>query len=168
MGCGRPWNPSKPIENTFFRLEEPYNVAQAVIAKMPYTQTQLTDQALDKIKKTGMFTNNMITWNARPDNKKTWQILKVHSIKVYDAHLESGSDDDSIGSITNSINQINMGNHANISAINESMTTANSELRQTLVATQQQVDALARTVNDAHQILALQRPVWAAPPMGMG
>ena len=55
----------------FFRLEELY--VQAVIAEVPYTQANLTDQALDKMKKTGMFTNNVVTRNARPDNEKTWQ-----------------------------------------------------------------------------------------------
>ena len=46
------------------------------------------------------------------------------------------SDDDSIGSISNSIAQMNMANIANIHAINESMNTANNKLRQALVATQ--------------------------------
>ena len=66
---GRSWNPSKPIENMFFKMEELY--VQAVIAEVPYTQAQLTDQVLDKIKKTGLFINNVVTWNARPDNEKS-------------------------------------------------------------------------------------------------
>ena len=37
---------------------------------------------------------------------------------------------------------MNMANNANSCAINESMNTSNSELRQALVATQQQVAAL--------------------------
>ena len=52
----QPWNPTKPIENMFFKLEELY--VQAVIAEVPYTQAQLLDQALDKVKKTGLFTNS--------------------------------------------------------------------------------------------------------------
>ena len=56
---GRPWNPSEPIENMFFKMEELY--VQAVIAEVPYTQAQLTDQVLDKIKKTGLFINNVVT-----------------------------------------------------------------------------------------------------------
>ena len=47
-----PWNPSEPIETMFFKLEELY--IQAVIAEVPYAQVQLLDQALDKIKKTGL------------------------------------------------------------------------------------------------------------------
>ena len=50
-------------------MEELY--VQAVIAEVPYTQAQLTDQVLVKIKKTGLFINNVVTWNARPDNEKS-------------------------------------------------------------------------------------------------
>ena len=94
--------------------------------------------------------------------------MKAHFIEAYDAHLESEptantagyhgaaaalSDDDSLGSIKNSIAQMNMANNANIRAMNKSMSTTNAELRQALGATQQQVAALAR---------------WAAsaPPLG--
>ena len=63
------------------------------------------------------------------------------------------SDDNSIGSIINSIAQMNMSNNANmIRAINGSMSTTNSKLRQALVATQQQAAALASAVNDAHSL----------------
>ena len=48
----------------FFKLEELY--IQAVIAKVPYTQAQLLDQALDKIKKMGLFIQTIVTWNALP------------------------------------------------------------------------------------------------------
>ena len=76
------------------------------------------DQALDKVKKTGISTNNVTAWAARDLNDKNWQNLKAHFIAAYDDHLESGptantagyhgaaaalSDDDSLGSITNSI-----------------------------------------------------------------
>ena len=60
-------------------------------------------------------------------------------------------DDDSIVSISNSIAQMNMANSVNIRAINESMNTANSKLCHAIVTTQQQVAALARTVNETHQ-----------------
>ena len=50
---GAPWTPTEPIESMFFRLVELY--IQEVIAGVPYTQAQLIDQALDKIKKTGLF-----------------------------------------------------------------------------------------------------------------
>ena len=46
---------------------------------------------------------------------------------------------------------MNMTINANIRAINESMNTANNELLQALVATQQQVGALESAVNEAHQ-----------------
>ena len=51
---------------------------------------QLLDQALDKIKKTGIFTNSVTTWNARNPNDKNRQNMKAHFITAYDAHLESG------------------------------------------------------------------------------
>ena len=61
-----------------------------------------------------------------------------------------------------------MANNANIHAMNESMSTANEEMRQALVATQQQVAALAKMINQGHQAPALQPPAWAAsaPPVG--
>ena len=53
-----PWNPSEPIENMFFQLEELF--IQAVIAEVPYTQVQLLDQVLDKIKKMGLYTKAVV------------------------------------------------------------------------------------------------------------
>ena len=67
---GLPWNPSEPIETMFFRLEELY--VQAVIAEVPYTLVQLIDQGLDKIKKTGLYTSEVVAWNARDAAEKTW------------------------------------------------------------------------------------------------
>ena len=105
---------------------------------------QLLDQALDKIKKTGIFTNSVTAWAARNINDKDWQNLKAHFIAAYGAHLESWltastagyhgaaaalSDDDSLGLITNSIAQMNMANNVNIRAMNESMSRANAEIR---------------------------------------
>ena len=98
--------------------------------------------------------------------------IKGHFTEAYEAHLNSGptagaagyhgaaaaySDDDSIGSITNSIAQMHMSNNANARALNDS----NAELRQALLATQQQVAALARSINTAHQM-----PAWVSPPVG--
>ena len=87
--------------------------------------------------------------------------MKAHFIAAYDAHLESGptanttgyhgaaaalSNDDSLSSITNSIAQMNMDNNTNMRAMNESMSIANTELRQALVATKHQVAATAPSV----------------------
>ena len=72
----------------FLNLEELY--IQAVIAEVPYTMAQLIDQARDKIKKKGIFTNSVTAWAARDPNDKNWQNLKAHFIAAYDAHLESG------------------------------------------------------------------------------
>ena len=85
--------------------------------------------------------------------RKKWPIPKSILLKpIYEANLKSEptaeaagyygaaaalSNDNSISSISNSIAQMNMTNNANIRSINESMATANSELRQALIATQQ-------------------------------
>ena len=115
----------------FFKLDELY--IQEVLAGVPYTQAQLLNQALDKIKKTGLFIQNIVTWNVLPPSEKKWVNFKTHFTQAYDTHLESGptagdaeyhgtaaalSDDDSIGSIFNSIAQMNMTNNANIRVIN--------------------------------------------------
>ena len=75
----------------------------------------------------------------------------ANTAKYYGAAATTAlSDDDSLDSISNSIAQMQMANNAGIRAINDSMSTANVKLRQALVATQQQVAALARAVNSAH------------------
>ena len=66
--------------------------------------------------------------------------MKAHFTASYDAHLESvpttntagyhgaeaaHSNDDSLGSIRNSITQMNMANNANIRAMNDTMSTTN-------------------------------------------
>ena len=82
---GAPWNLAEPIENIFFKLEELY--VQAIIAGFPYphyTQALLLDQALDKIKKTGLFIQTVVTWNARPPNEKHWANFKAHFTRAYD------------------------------------------------------------------------------------
>ena len=140
---------------------------------MPYTQVQLLDQALDKIKKTGLYTNVVMAWNAKAPTDKMYRNAKEHFVAAYDAHLKSAptantaghhgaaataalSGDDSLESISNSIAQMQMANNAGIRAINDSMATANAELRQALIATQQQVAALARAVNSTHAPAQMQ------------
>ena len=92
----------------------------------------------------------MTAWAARDLNDKNWQNMKAHFIAAYDAHLESGptantaeyhgaaaamSDNNSLGSITNFIAQMNMANNANIRAMNDTMSITNEEMRKALVAT---------------------------------
>ena len=117
----------------FFKFEELF--IQTVVAELSYTMAQILDQALDKIKKTRIFTNSVTTWNSHDPNDKNWQNVKAHFITAYDDRLESGptanttvyhgaaaalSTGDSLGSITNSIAQMNMANNANIRAMKES------------------------------------------------
>ena len=86
---GAAWTPMDPIESILFKLEELY--IQAVIAEVPYTQAQLLDQALDKNKKTGLFIQTNITWNALLPNEKNWANFKTHFARAYDSHLERGT-----------------------------------------------------------------------------
>ena len=61
------------------------------------------------------------------------------------------SDDDSLGSIAGSLAQMQMANNANTKVLHDnlsSISTGTNELRQALLATQQQVAALARAIND--------------------
>ena len=98
---------------------------------MPYTQVQLLDQALDKIKKTGLYTNAVMAWNAKAPTDKMYRNAKEHFVAAYDAHLKSAptantaghhgaaataalSSDDSLESISNSIAQLQMANNAGI------------------------------------------------------
>ena len=56
----------------FFKLKELF--IQAVVVEVPYTMVQLLDQAPDKIKKTGIFTNTVTMWNACDPNDKNCKI----------------------------------------------------------------------------------------------
>ena len=58
---------------------------------------------------------------------------------------------------------MNMANNANIRAVNDNMSAINSELRQALLVTQQQVATLARSNNNTYQL-----PAWVPPPRGVG
>ena len=86
---GASWTPTDPIESMFFNLEELY--IQAVIAEVPlYMQAQLLDQALDKIKKTGLFIQTIVTWNALLPNDKIGPISKFISLRPTTPILKVG------------------------------------------------------------------------------
>lgn len=87
------------------------------------------------------------------------------------------SNDDSMGSITGSIAQMQMANNTNARALNgniSTISTSTNELRQALLVTQQQLAALAWAVNQPNAPPlpafnhATMQPVWMAsqpPPL---
>ena len=172
------WNPAEPIETMFFHLEELYR--QSVRAGIPHTSMQLLDKGLDNVKKTGLFITAVVEWNGFNDLNKSWNEFKAHFTEAYEARLDSGptaatagyhgaanalandDDDDSLGSIAGSLAQMQMANNANAKIIHDSISgisTGTTELRQALLATQQQVAALARAINTPGTI-----PAWSPPP----
>ena len=173
------WNPAEPIETMFFHLEELF--VQAVRAGVPYSSMQLLDKGLDNIKKTGIFITAIVEWNGFDDADKSWNNFKAHFTEAFAARLDSGptaatagyhgaamalaeDDDSSLGSIAGSLAQMQMANNANTRTLHESISgisTGTTELRQALLATQQQVAALARAINDPH---AGSMPAWQPPP----
>ena len=173
------WNPANPIETMFFHLEELF--VQAVRAGVPYSSVQLLDKGLDNVKKTGIFITAIVEWNGFVDADKSWNNFKAHFAEAFAARLDSGptaatagyhgaamalaeDDDSSLGSLAGSLAQMQMANNANTQALHESISgisTGTTELRQALLATQQQVAALARAV---HARDAPNMPAWTGPP----
>ena len=105
-----------------------------------------------------------------PSKRKNWNKFKEVFVQAYELRLDSGptagaagyhgaantiaDNDDSLGSIEGSINQLQMANNANTQAFLENLstiTTSTNELRQALVATQQQLAALAQAVQQPYQ-----------------
>ena len=91
-----------------------------MIANVLYTQAQLLDKALDKVKTTGLFITTVVALNDLNDADKTWNNFKVHFTKAYKVHLNSSPTTGAAGY---------HGPAANIRAINNNISTANSKLR---------------------------------------
>ena len=148
----------------------------------PHTSMQLLDKGLDNVKKTGLFITAVVEWNGFDELNKTWNEFKAHFTEAYEARLDSGptaatagyhgaantnalandDDDNSLGSIAGSLAQMQMASNANAKVIHDSISgisTGTTELRQALLATQQQVAALARAINTQGNM-----PAWSPPP----
>ena len=114
--------------------------------------------------------NAVEKWNALPQQDKNWNNFKQVFVQAYELRLDSGptagaagyhgaantiaDDDDSLGSIVGSLNQMQMANNANAQAFSDNLNTietSTNELRQALVATQQQLAALAQAVQQPYQ-----------------
>ena len=153
------WNPADPIESLFMRLEECFVFALA--AKPAYTEEQMVDKALMAIQSTGLYETAILEWQGFDPANKTWPELKSHFGEAYEIRIASGTgtsrghgyvnnvqedDDDSIASITQSIQTIQVANNANAQVMNDNMSQITSEtrsLRQALIETQQQLALLA-------------------------
>ena len=110
---------------------------------------------LDNIKRTG------IGWNQLDDAVETWRNFKLPFIEAYGARLDSDpttavagyhgaatmlKGDNSLGSNASSISQMQLANNANTKAMVNSILLIMAlinELRQALLATQQQLAVLA-------------------------
>ena len=122
-----PWNPSDPVEDLFDRLEECYIIA--LTAKPAYTQDQMIDKGLTAIQVTGLYSTAVLEWTGFDEANMTWAEFKSHMSEAYDIRLQSGAgavniyhgaanatdgaDDDSLGSITQSLTNMHMAHNAN-------------------------------------------------------
>ena len=104
----------------FLKLEELF--VQAIIIGPAYTNSQLIDRALTSIKQTGLYMTAVEKWNALPQQEKNWNKFKEVFVEAYELRLDSGptagaagyhgaantiaNDNDSLGSIVGSINQL--------------------------------------------------------------
>ena len=151
-----PWNPAEPIEILLDTLEECFTFA--AIYGPAYTEAQLVDRALTTIQQTGLFSQACIEWASFEREDKTWRNLKSHFVEAYEARLQSGAgtatqhgyhgaanaaeDDDSLGTITESLAQIQMANNANAQMLHDTVAALSAEtqeLRANLATMQRQL-----------------------------
>ena len=81
QALNQPWNPNKPIESLFDRLEECY--VYSIMAKPPYTMEELIDKAILAIQHTGLYKTALLEWAGFDEENKTWQQLKLHFEEAY-------------------------------------------------------------------------------------
>ena len=111
-------------------------------SRPPFTREQITNKVLITIQLIGVFEITTMEWNGFDEVNKNWYWLKSHFTDAYDIWLGVGAwtagmtgchgvanvvDNDSLGSITNSIAQIQMANKANVQVLNENISTIDAE-----------------------------------------
>ena len=127
----------------------------------------MVDKALMAIQATGLYSTAILEWNGFDEMNQTWPELKSHFAEAYDIRLHSGAgatniyhgaantyeiaDNDSLGSITQSLTSMHLANNANAQSMLDTM----SELLAALAATQQHVALLLR---------AQPATQWTPPP----
>jgi hypothetical protein len=169
-----PWNPHEPIEGLFDRLEDCY--VFAIQNKPPFTLDQMIDKALIAIQLTGLYERALLEWQDFLDENKTWAQLKLHFEEAYELRLASGqgtagmhgyvnhaadeTDDDSITTIQDSLQSIQLANNANFLAMQDNLQAARAEtasLRAELQSAQQTFASLTQA-NQVITTLPYARP----------
>ena len=120
----------------------------------------MIDKVLIAIQLTGPYEIATQEWAGFGANQKTWHQLNAKFTEAYDRRLSFGAgtagmagyhgaanvvDDDSLGSITQSIANMQMANNVNVQVLNKNISTITAETRDlcsTLAAAQQQIAAL--------------------------
>jgi hypothetical protein len=177
-----PWNPADPIETFFDRLEDCF--VAALIATPPYTIDQMCAKAIMAIQLTGLYSQALIEWHARPLATKTWDALKSHFTNAYIVREQSGTGTMAASGYHTAANAIeNDDMFANIEAtlsaelgalqlanstIQQANLTAMADLRTALATTQQQLANLAHAppqlpAPSPHQPVPLAQPPFQMP-----
>ena len=159
------WIQGEPIEELFHRLEDCF--IQAIMMKPAFTEEQLIDKAKSAVQRTGLYSTAMLEWNAFEPAQHDWQTFKQHFAEAYDNKIRTGAgtttdgnyhgmysaeeqgddDDDSLASIIQSVNHMQLANNTQAQATADSISALTAETRTlhaALVATQQQLAMFTR------------------------
>ena len=139
------WQPSEPIENLFLRLEECYITSLAF--GVAYTIEQMTQKAFDAVRRTRLYQTAELEWQGFETMNQNWGEFKLHFTQAYEAaggnapngyHGASNTmeDDDSLGSITQSIAGIQLANNAQQQATNDAIAQLTEQNQQMMHALQ--------------------------------
>jgi hypothetical protein len=157
----KPYNPSRPIESMFKELETARMMS--ILARVPYTNTQILDKALTKIQVTNQYRNALVDWAisvAEDANNNNWDAFKDHFIQAYTANqaaitvtqagyhgaanaTDDYPDDDSLESIQASLTSLQMANNASVQATNDQLSNLTANTQQQFAQLAQQMAMLA-------------------------
>ena len=70
------WDPNSPFDCIIQQLEDGQDYADD--GSQPYTADQLLHIAYTLVFKTGLYFKDCKSWNAKPNNEKTWTTIKTH------------------------------------------------------------------------------------------
>ena len=174
------WDASQPIEDLYHRLEECFVIALSV--GPAYTVAQMIDKAVIAIQKTHLYNQAILEWNGFAENQKTWAQLKEHFAEAYELQLgnnnnpyghaannlgEECEEDNLLGSITQSIQQIQLANNASQQASRDAISQLTAETAQLKAQLQQQLAMMAGPsawpAPPSPAMMQAQYAQWAAP-----
>eukprot|EP00804_Cyclotella_cryptica_P023697 CCRYP_019320-RA/>CCRYP_019320-RA protein AED:0.37 eAED:0.35 QI:0/0/0/1/1/1/6/0/1607 len=169
------WNTTEPIEGLFDRLEDCY--VFAIQNKPPFTLDQMIDKALIAIQLTGLYERALLEWQDFDEENKTWAQLKLHFKEAYEIRLASGqgtagmhgyvhnlmveTDDDSITTIHESLNSIQLANNANYQALLDNLQAARAETASLRAELQTAKQSMAHFTQASQ---AMTTPAFVRPP----